>query len=120
MLNKPCHSAIVATDAARSEQLMTLKGKLLGAPACYTLLDEIRERIQDGLPQVILDMTAVSMINSAGAGILAAIYTSARRKDGSLSLVGLNERSRKVLEFMHLQQFVCFCDTLEQARAAED
>jgi anti-anti-sigma factor len=81
------------------------------------MLDETRDRIQEGLPIVILDMTAVEMINSAGAGILAAMVTSSRRQQGKICLVGLNDRCRKVLEFMHLHQFTCIRDTIDEARA---
>ena len=114
---KPSLKYTVATDAARTEQLLTLKGKLMGSPECYEMLDETRERTQDGLPIIILDMTAVDMINSAGAGILAAMVTSARRQEGKVCLVGLNDRCRQVLEFMHLHEFTCIRDTLDEARA---
>ncbi len=113
---KPNLKTTVATDPGRREQLVTLKGKLIGSPECYALLDETRERVKDGLVRIILDMSAVEMINSAGAGILAAMLTSTRNSQGSLSLVGLNDRNRKVLEFLHLHQFARFCDTLETAR----
>jgi len=119
MTHKPSLKVSVATDAGRGEQILTLKGKLIGSPECYELLDDTRERVQDGLPVVILDLTAVDMINSAGAGILAAMITSARRQDGKVCLMGLSDRCRKVLEFMHLHQFTTFCNDIEQARSAE-
>ncbi len=118
MTLKPNLKTTVATDPGRDEQLVTLKGKLIGSPACYALLDETRDRVQDGLKFIILDMSAVEMINSAGAGILAAMLTSTRNQGGALSLVGLSDRNRKVLEFLHLHQFANFCDSLEQARGA--
>lgn len=118
MTQKPSLRTTVATDPGRGEQLVTLKGKLIGSPECYALLDETRERVRDGLPMIILDMSAVEMINSAGAGILAAMLTSTRNHEGSLSLVGLGERNRRVLEFLHLHQFVRFCDDVDEARSA--
>ena len=117
MNHKPGLRTTVATDPNHGEQLVTLKGRLIGSPECYALLDETRERVQDGLTVIILDMSAVEMINSAGAGILAAMLTSTRNNAGRLALVGLSERNRKVLEFLHLHQFARFCDDLEQARA---
>ena len=114
---KPDLKTTVATDPSRDEQLITLKGKLIGSPECYALLDETRDRVQEGLKQIVLDMSAVEMINSAGAGILAAMLTSSRNQNGALSLVGLSDRNRKVLEFLHLHQFAKFCDNLAEARA---
>jgi anti-anti-sigma factor len=120
MTQKPSLRTTVATDPDRGEQLATLRGKLIGSPECYALLDETRDRVQEGLTAIILDMSEVDMINSAGAGILAAMLTSARNREGSLSVVGLNPRNRQVLEFLHLHQFVRFCDTLAQARGLGD
>jgi anti-anti-sigma factor len=119
MTQKPSLRTTVATDPKRGEQLVTLRGKLIGSPECYALLDETRDRVQDGLAAIILDMSEVELINSAGAGILAAMLTSTRNHAGSLSLVGMNPRNRQVLEFLHLHQFVRFCDDVEQARAAD-
>ncbi len=96
-------------------QDLTLKGKLLGTPECYDMLEEIRERIEDGMTQVIMDMREVTMISSTGAGVLAATLTAANQKDGKLVLVGLNERCRQVLEFMHLNEFAAFVDTVADA-----
>jgi anti-anti-sigma factor len=117
MTQKPSLRTTVATDQGRGEQLVTLKGRLIGSPECYALLDETRERVQDGLIRIILDMSEVEMINSAGAGILAAMLTSTRNQGGGLALVGLNDRNRRVLEFLHLHEFACLCDSVEQARA---
>ena len=71
------------------------------------------------MAEVILDMNEVEMINSAGAGILAAMLTSIRSRDGALALVGLSERNRTVLEFLHLHQFARLCDSIDEARKEE-
>ena len=119
MLRKPSLKVTVTTDTGRSEQLVLLSGKLMGSPEGYTLLDDTREKIQEGFNQVIVDLTAVTLINSAGAGVLAAMLTSAKRREGKLVLIGLNDRTRRVLEFMNLDQVVAFCETLEEARGED-
>ncbi|HOX25398.1 MAG TPA: STAS domain-containing protein [Candidatus Krumholzibacteria bacterium] len=116
MLHKPSLITILATDPDRAEQVVTLKGKLIGTPECYAFLDETRERIQDGLIRVILDLSQVELINSTGAGILAALLISARRQNGGLALVGLSDRCLQVLEFMHLHHFAAICDSIDVAR----
>jgi len=119
MKRKPSTEIHLTTDPQRSEQIMVLKGKLLGTPECYEMLDEIRDRIQDGLTRVVIDMSSVDLINSAGAGILAAIVTSANRQGGRLILVGLQERCQRVLEFMHLHTFATFCSNMDEAHSSE-
>ncbi len=119
MQQKPSLKFTVTTDADRAEQILTLKGKLVGTSECYSLLDDTRERVQDGLKVIILDMSAVDLINSNGCGILAAMITSAGHKEGKVCLVGLNDRNRQVLEIMQLHQFATLFESMEQARAAE-
>jgi len=94
-------------------QVVTLSGKLVGAPETYALLDDVRERIQQGLVRVCLDLSDVDLINSSGAGVLAAMCLSARRNDGNLVIAGLHDRPRKVLEFMRLQDFAVFVPSLD-------
>ncbi|MEZ4386860.1 MAG: STAS domain-containing protein [Candidatus Krumholzibacteriia bacterium] len=112
MTNRPSLTVSLEPVATRSAQVMTLSGKLLGTPEAYEFLEETRERIQAGRSNVYLEMSRVEMINSSGAGILAAITMSARRQGGKLVLVALQDRCRRILEFMCLQQVVVFADTL--------
>jgi len=115
MDRKPTLRVNVTTDPGKNRQVLTLKGKLLGTVETFTMLEETRERIQDSMTCVVLDMSQVEMINSTGAGVLAALFTSANRQGGQLKLVGLNERCRRVLEFLHLHEFAIFSDTMAEA-----
>ena len=95
-------------------QSYTLAGKLLGTPECYEFLDDIRDRIHDGQPDVRLYMHHVDVVNSSGLGILAAVSDAARQAGGCLTLVGVPQRNRKVMDFMHLNEFIRF-EEAEQA-----
>jgi len=111
----PHRPTIRVTDENQTGQTQTytLSGKLLGTPECYQFLEDLRDRIRDGHVLVRLHMQDVDMINSSGAGILAALAESARKQNGSLTLVGVQPRSRKVLEFMRLHEFIDLADTAE-------
>lgn len=96
-------------------QVISLSGKLLGTPEAYEMLEETRERIQGGAPRVCLRMEGVTMINSSGAGVIAALYTSAHNQGGEVVLIGLDERCRKVVHMMRIDGFVRMADTLAEA-----
>ena len=119
MERKPCLRSNVSENAQRAEQTLSLQGKLVGTPECYALLEDTRARVQQGLKHVVIDMHEVDLVNSAGAGIIAALLTSTQRQGGKLILVGMQDRTRRVLEFMQLHRFAVFCDNLAEARAAE-
>jgi len=98
-------------------QIITLAGKLVGEPIAYELLEETRDRVKDGLHRIVLVMDRVEMINSSGAGILASMYMSASGQGGKVLLVGLSDRSRKVLELMRMHEFMAMVDDLDTALA---
>jgi anti-anti-sigma factor len=116
MSKKPPFDPVDLRPEARA-QVLVLRGKLVGMPEFYQLLEDSRDRIKDGYPHVVVDMSGVELINSSGAGILAALCQSARNAGGSVALVNLNDRSRKVLELLRLQDFARFVGTVDEALA---
>ena len=68
---------------------------------------------------LILDMTEVPYIDSAGIGALVGAYVN-RQKDGrSLALAGVTERVRGSLQVTRVEQFFKFYDTLGAAQGAK-
>jgi anti-sigma B factor antagonist len=67
---------------------------------------------------LILDLTAVPLIDSAGIGALVGAYVN-RQKDGrSLGLVGVNQRIYHALEVTRVQNFFHFYDSVAAAEQA--
>jgi len=64
---------------------------------------------------LILDFTAVPLVDSAGIGALVGAYVS-RQKDGrSLGLVGVNRRIHHALEVTRVESFFHFYGTVAEA-----
>ena len=81
------------------------------------LLDFQQKVRSDSSPSLILDMSKVPFIDSAGIGALVGVQVS-RRKDGRrLSVVGANERVRESLRMTNVEQFFYFYATQEEAEA---
>lgn len=112
MSRKPCLRLEQESDEARRAVVYSLRGKLIGSTECYAFLDDVREKIQDGFVNVILQLQNVDWFNSTGVGIIASIYTSTHNQGGKLIVVGTPERIQNLLVTVNLWQFVEACDTL--------
>ncbi|MFZ0806010.1 MAG: STAS domain-containing protein [Candidatus Sulfotelmatobacter sp.] len=67
---------------------------------------------------LILDLTKVPYVDSAGIGALVGAYVS-RQKDGrNLALAGVSDRVRGSLQVTRVEQFFKFYDTVEAAQSA--
>ena len=70
---------------------------------------------EDSSPTLILDFTAVPLIDSAGIGALVGAYVS-RQKDGRrLALVGVNQRIHNALEVTRVESLFHFYDSVAEA-----
>jgi anti-anti-sigma factor len=79
------------------------------------LEEALRAGVTEGRYKMVLDMTQVSYISSAGLRTLASVLTQNQERDGDLKLVGLN---RKVLRVLRIIGFDRFFEIYEQPEAA--
>jgi anti-sigma B factor antagonist len=68
-------------------------------------------------PNLILDLTDVPYVDSAGIGALVGTYVRHQRDENGLSLVGVNDRVHEALKIAHIEQFFRFFATLGEAQA---
>jgi anti-anti-sigma factor len=66
---------------------------------------------------MVLDMTAVSYVSSAGLRTLADVVTRNREHGGDLKLVALNRKVLRVLRIIGFDKFFAHYNTLEIAIA---
>jgi anti-anti-sigma factor len=55
-------------------------------------------------PDVIVDLTGVEFIDSAGVGVLVGLFKSARSRGGRMRVCGLTSGVRSVLELIQLDR----------------
>jgi anti-sigma B factor antagonist len=65
---------------------------------------------------LILDLTGVPYIDSAGIGALVGAYVNHQKDGRSLALVGVTQRVRDAMEVTRVEQFFHFHDTVESAQ----
>ena len=66
--------------------------------------------------KLILDLSGVPYIDSAGIGALVGAYVNHQKDGRSLALVGVSKRVRDALQVTRVEQFFKFFDTEAEAR----
>src|SRR5690349_2757715 len=69
-------------------------------------------------PNLILDLTQVPYIDSAGIGALVGAYVTHQKEGRSLALVGVTERVHNTLKVTRVEQFFRFCKSMEEVGQA--
>ena len=94
-----------------------LSGDLYGNAGGYALQEEIREKIATGAHCVVIDLSGVERMDSAGIGVLVAIMWSASKAGGRLILAALSPKVRDLLSIAMLLDHMDHADSVEQALA---
>ena len=77
--------------------ILEIKGNLMGGDETETFHEKLESLRQDNISSVVIDMGGVSLISSAGVGMLIAGAKGMREVNGDLRLANLTERVHNVL-----------------------
>jgi len=99
-------------DDGRHAWFYQLQGKLVGYRECYDFMEDAREQVTSETPHVVLLMSGVTLINSTGIGIIAALLTSSGNKNGKLFLVAPSDSALRQLKATHLMDYLTVVDDL--------
>jgi anti-sigma B factor antagonist len=80
-----------------SVAILDLSGKLMGGPDADIFKDTIKQLVEEGYKNVIVNLQHVPWVNSTGLGILIAGYTTLKREGGALKLIHVTERIDSIL-----------------------
>ncbi|MGE0362817.1 MAG: STAS domain-containing protein [Vicinamibacterales bacterium] len=92
----------IATHMAGDVAVLQLTGRLVLEDTESELRAEIERLMRDGHVKLVLDLNAVTYIDSAGLGLLVAKYVSLRSRGGDLRLVHLTPRSMHLMAITNL------------------
>jgi anti-sigma B factor antagonist len=91
----------------------------LSGPIVINNLFELQSTIRsNSARRLIIDLTGVPYIDSAGIGALVGAYVTHQKDGRSLALVGVNDRVRAALQVTKVESFFRFFDTVPQAETA--
>ncbi|HET7100991.1 MAG TPA: STAS domain-containing protein [Terriglobia bacterium] len=82
--------------------VLSLSGRVTLGDESSQLRSTIKELLKQGKKRLVLDLSKVSYIDSAGLGTLVAAYTSARNEGGDIRLANVTERFGELLNITKL------------------
>ena len=97
--------------------VLNLSGEMMGGPDATVLNDKLHELIESGKLKVVVDLSAVSWINSSGLGILIGALTTIRNAGGELKIASVTDRIQRLLQITKLDKVFDIYDTVESAVA---
>ncbi|MBD3174926.1 MAG: anti-sigma factor antagonist [Armatimonadia bacterium] len=83
------------------------------APAAQAQLLPVVEQS----PQVVLEMSGVRFLSSAGLRMMLLVYRHATAREGKVVLVGLSEEIQDTMDMTGFLGFFTLADTLEEGLA---
>lgn len=96
------------------QRILCLKG-----PLTISNIFDFQARVRsNNSPALILDLTGVPYIDSAGIGALVGAYVRHQRNGCGLALVGLSERLHNALKITQVESLFQLFDSLPAAEAA--
>jgi anti-sigma B factor antagonist len=96
------------------QRILRLSGPLVIA----TLFDFQAKVRADNSRALIIDLTSVPYVDSAGIGALVGAYVTHQKDGRSLALVGVSDRIRSALQVTRVDHFFRFFNTPAEAESA--
>lgn len=85
----------------------------LSGPLTIATLYDLQNLIRTGaLASLVLDLSQVPYVDSAGVGALVGAYVRLQKEHHTISLVGTNDRVRNTLKVTQVESFFQYADSL--------
>jgi anti-sigma B factor antagonist len=97
--------------------IMTCHGRVMFGEEATALRDNLKEALKE-TPQMVLNLSDVTYIDSGGLGTLVGVYSSARKAGADIKLTGLGQRLRDVLQITKLATVFQVFETEQEALAS--
>jgi anti-sigma B factor antagonist len=91
----------IATHEREGVTVVTCQGRILFGDEASALRQELKRALGSSR-KIVLNLSAVSYIDSGGLGTLVGVYSSARAAGADIKLCGLGQRLRDVLQVTKL------------------
>jgi anti-sigma B factor antagonist len=98
-----------------SVEVLDLNGKLVLGDGSGLLKDKVHSLVYQGSKQIVLNLSGVSYMDSAGLGELIASHTTATREGGKIRIANLTKRVSDLLSIAKVLTVFDVYDTEEEA-----
>jgi anti-sigma B factor antagonist len=108
----------LAVETAGDARIVRVKTAKLTYPVLSSFFEAIRAVVEDGTSKVVLDLEAVSYIDSETIGCLVEIHRLVTDRGGSVRLCGLQRRVNNMLSMSGVDRFLAVCVAEAEALAS--
>jgi anti-sigma B factor antagonist len=105
---------VATSDSPAGARVLTLSGPL----TIQTLFDFQQIVREETSKPIILDISGVAYMDSAGLGCIVSAYTSCQRNGRAFGITGIGERIKTLFAVTHVDGLLPTFDTLESAQAS--
>jgi len=98
--------------------VLELDGKITIGAGDVRLREAVHEALGEGRQHLLLDMSRVTSMDSAGVGELVAAYASARNRGAQLKLLKLSPKVAAVLQITQIHGVLPIFNDEEEALAS--
>ncbi len=95
-------------------KILTLKGSL----SIHTIFDFQGAIRTESAPALVVDMTAVPFVDSAGLGAMVGAVVTLQKAGRKIAFAGMNEKNMALVNMSHLSQVVRNFATVQDAESA--
>jgi anti-sigma B factor antagonist len=106
MLGTSSISARIQTGLRQAEgvTIVDLAGKIKIGEGTEKLREIVKKLLNEGRKQILLNLSQVDLVDSAGVGELVRSLTTVRKNGGQMKLTNLSQRVQELLETTHLDR----------------
>ncbi len=79
------------------------------------LKDRIRDLLDEGATQLVVDMEGLEFLDSSGLGALVSCLRRVKEKKGEIKLAGLRPEVRSIFEITRVSRLFHICETVPEA-----
>jgi anti-anti-sigma factor len=108
----------IKSDSSAGIRIYRLSGALTDSSESYAFLSRVRDDMAADDHAVLLQMEGLGQMTSAGVGVIAAIYTSARNANRLVALAALTRQSEMLLQIVSLNTLISVFKTEGEALGA--
>ena len=95
--------------------VLELIGVMVMGPDCERLDQEVDQTLEQNQNRVVLDMTAVKHIDSAGLGKIVSCFSKLKKAGGGLRVAGAHGMVETALKTTHLDRIISLYSTAAEA-----
>ena len=104
---------VAITGGREGLRILVLKGRL----TIETVASFQNAIKREDAPDLIIDMSGVPSMDSAGLGVMIAAYVRAKKTSRKLGIAGMNERVKAVTDTSRLSRLLQIYATVKDAEA---